>query len=685
MTGMKIIAAVLDTEQLILYKTDGETFSIPQGDPRIRPIIDKITPILNAGGIAEVTLEHFNEFAAFEKKTSGLIKLFRVAKKAVAHLMGSDEEREALKPTTLGQVPTPQTKKAAIDEIMANATPVSSPSYKESDTTSDHTMVAVVGNGASARIVPGVEALKDQMSHSVKLGSTKGVEALVTRLSRVVEKRGHSVQDVLRFLEKGDLPIADDGSIIAYKILKTGSNTPDFPRQDGLFFDCHTGRIPQKVGTEVRVAEHLVDRDRRNDCSNGLHIARRGYLGNFPGDVCVLVRIAPEDVVTVPHNDPNKVRVCAYQILGVIPDAEFRLLRVNRPMTESSECQRLLGMAISGRHAPMIQQVTVTEQQGKGIQVTNLVETSASIAERITAKSQPAPTAVALDDKTVTYATVVDPKDVSQVSKTQKGTSNRVQLATELMSKVSNGDLPFAQRKEAAVTLTAFKKKAKVSYSALGISTVKEEVLKNMLGAKEDPAKPASPKKPVTPAPKPLPTKLAMKVPEPVIPEKVPTKPLTRKEQAGQFAMTMMSSPDMKARQRAAISLMDLKKKSKSSWADLGIMDSKVVEEAVYPSTPNHVSVVAKTSSAPKKTAAVKAKPEQLMSSEKVTKAEPTPALSPRQQEAKRLYDKMSTKLLSAARTAALELRDFKKKSKVSWEALGLPADTRQMIDKLTQ
>ena len=595
MTGMKIIAAVLDTEQLILYKTDGETVSIPQGDPRIRPIIVKITPILNAGGITEITLEHFNEFAAFEKKASGFIKLFRVAKKAVAHLMGSDEEREALKPTTLGQVPTTQTNKAAIDEIMANATPVSSPSYKESDTTSDHTMVAVVGNGASARIVPGVEALKDQMSHSVKLGSTKGVEALVTRLSKVVEKRGHSVQDVLRFLEKGDLPIADDGSIIAYKILQTGSNNTDFPRQSGLFFDCHTGRIPQRVGTEVRVAENLVDRDRRNECSNGLHIARRGYLSNFPGDVCVLVRIAPEDVVTVPHNDPNKVRVCAYQILGLIPDGEFQTLKRNQPMTESSECQRLLGKAISGSHAPMIQQVTVTEQRGKGIQISNLAETSASIAERITAKSQPVPTAVALDDKTVSSAGVVDPKDVSQVSKAQKGTSNRVQLAADLMSKVSNGDLPFAQRKEAAVALAAFKKKAKVGYASLGLSQEQifllGGVLKGALETKEEPAKPVPP--------------------------------------------------------------------------------------------------IAKTSPAPKKAASAKAQPEQKVPSKKVVKAE-TPVKqttgNARQREARRLYDLMAnTRTLSLRTTYARELMVFKKQAKVSWEALGLPADTRQMIDKLTQ
>lgn len=479
MTGIKIIGAVLDTRQLLLYKEDGSTISLPQGDPRIRPIVDQIMPILNAGGVATITLEAFNEYEAFEKKTNGLIKLFRVAKKAVAHLFGSDEDRvdAPVSPMAAGKTPdvNPITNPAsrAVDEIMANATPVSAPQFHESKTTESETMIAVIGEGADAKILPGVEALKGQMAHANKHGSTKGMEALISRLTAIIDagNRGHSVQDVLRFLELGDLPIADDGSIIAYKILRNTPKGGEFKAQEGRFFDCHTGRIPQQVGSYVCVDEHLVDRNRGTECSNGLHIARRQYLGSFPGDVCVLIKLAPEDVVTVPHQDPNKVRVSGYHIIGLIPQTEFQLLRSNRPMTESSECQKLLTQALTGQHVPRLEEVRVMAQQGAKVQITSLVNAKVSVNVE---KTEPIPNAVALPDKgDVKTAEPVDPEQVSQKSQDQRSAPSRTTLAVELSSKVLNKDLPLSQRIEAAEALFALKKRSKVSWNVLGITDEK--------------------------------------------------------------------------------------------------------------------------------------------------------------------------------------------------------------------
>ncbi|MEL2330844.1 hypothetical protein, partial [Klebsiella pneumoniae] len=86
-------------------------------------------------------------------------------------------------------------------------------------------------------------------------------------------------------------PIADDGCIVIYKLLlKDGPSD----HKEFSYRDIHSQKVPQSVGTLVCMNESLVDPDRRNECSNGLHVARRQYLGNFSGNVCVLAKVAPE-------------------------------------------------------------------------------------------------------------------------------------------------------------------------------------------------------------------------------------------------------------------------------------------------------------------------------------------------------------------------------------------------------
>jgi hypothetical protein len=714
MTGkIEILGAVVDTQQLILYKADGTKIYIPQGDPRIRGIIDQIMPILNAGGVAEISLEPANEYAAFEKKTNGLVRLFRVAKKAIAHLVGSDADREAVEPMAIGQVTTAPknngVKADTIDEIMANAVPVSSEDFKESETKEDHTMVAVVGTGKEAKLVPGVEALKGQMSHANKLGSTKGVEALITRLGNVAQNRGHSVQDVLRFLEKGDLPVADDGSIIAYKILTRSSYNKDHKAAEGVYFDCHTQKIPQKVGSYVCVAEELVDRNRRNECSNGLHIARRGYLGSFSGDVCVLTKIAPEDVVTVPHNDPNKVRVCGYHIIGLIPDDEFQKLKRNLPMTDSSECRRLLDSAITGKHVGRLEQVQVTEQKGGGIVITTAMPGIGMGKKPLPKPSEPAlekniaPQAVALDDKTVPGNTAgpsvsVDPKAVSKQVQDQKSQTqpSRAQLAAELVGRMANGDLPNSERKNAAEALVALKKKSKVSYGALGLTpaqvTTMEQTLKGNIAQKVEQV--AVPKLVLKPAPEPAPF------------PKSTAAPLSRGEQAAYLVKTMNSSIAVHARINAAKQLVELKKKSKVGWAGLNVStkDANTALDLASDTTPPAppeptVQAVAKAIlQAPKKVSkpSSKKKVKRTTPKQPVTKVVVVSATSllapsaqpkdgPRQVEAKRLYATMTNAAnkVSVRKSSASELLRHKKSSKVSWTALGLSQDMSKQIEDL--
>lgn len=481
----KVIAMVVDTKMITLYRPDGSKIEIPQGSPNIRNIVDTVLPIVNAGGIAEVDLggavTPSNPYREFESMASGLVRFFRVAKKVVAPLLTEimeelekEEGAEAptVTPMTVGSVPASSpapspaptqqpiasdaprpAMAAAVDEIINNAE--STESLTDRSLGDDETVVAVVGDKA----IPGVEQLAGQFSYSARLKNTKGVENLIKRMAVIADKRMHSVQDLLRFLEKADLPIADDGSIIAYKSLNS--------RKNGVFVDCHTNSVKQRIGSFVIVDEKYVDKNRRNECSNGLHIARRAYLRNFGGDVLTLCKIEPEDVIVVPHNDPNKVRVCAYHIIAKLDEESRSLIMRDKPMTKGSKGAKVLADAIAGRHIGRVEEVRINGPKGKDVTITPLTERSEAKAA-VKAKPKPTTKHTALDDlKIVGEKSSVDPKKVA--AEQAKGISPRIQKARDLMAVIDDSS-DYHHRKAAALKLIEHKKKSKVSWANLGIS-----------------------------------------------------------------------------------------------------------------------------------------------------------------------------------------------------------------------
>jgi hypothetical protein len=524
----RIVAAVIDTRVLTLYREDGSTIEIAQGDERVRAIIEQVMPVINAGETAIVDIDKLNNnYKQFEEKASGMIRLFRVAKKAVAGIFA---EVPVVQEGVYGPVPqrSSQPSMEAVDEIMAGAISVRDADFKESDTTEDHTVIAIVtGDDGVARIIPGAENLKEQFKYSARNGSTKGVENLLKRMAAVIDNRQHSVEDLLRFLQHGDLPIADDGSIIAYKILR---NDPD--DQEG-FVDCHTRKVRQRVGSYVCVNEDLVDKNRRNECSNGLHIARRGYIGNFSGDVVTMCKIAPEDVITVPHGDANKVRVCGYHILFKLNAETYSKLSSNKPATDVPETAKLLSKAIAGSHPKPIEEVRITASYGGGVEIT-----PTAYGKSIMPKSQTAHTA--LDDEI--HKVAVNPLDVSKVLEAIRETGTRKEQIAALMNVVSTGTK--AEAYTASLDILALKKAAKQSWAALGI----DEAAQQLLATVSQPIPNADP------VPTPAPAVLEL------------DKPMTNPEKARE----MFINEDW-------ADLVTFKKSKKKSWSNLGFSPAEQI------------------------------------------------------------------------------------------------------------
>lgn len=450
---ISVVAAVVDVRKLTLYKPDGTTYVIPQGDPRVARILAEVTPVLAPadGSIATVDISQENHYSNYEKKSGGLIKLFRVARNLLNTLFPDEPAKAA--PGVVGQLPTPQVHnmQAAIADIMQNAIPASHPDFSDEGTDGQHATHTIVAE-VDGVLVPGVENLKSQMINATGIGgSTVGLDNFMKRMASVVDKRQHSVQDLLNFMKRGDLPVADDGCIVIYKALR---------RRGEGYVDIHSGNVPQKIGSFVHMDESLVDHDRRNECSNGLHVARRQYLSGFPGDVCVLAKVRPEDAIAVPSYDANKMRVCGYHILFELSPEDYKSVMNNKPFTTGAAAQKMLGAVMSGNHVGIMEYVKITGQRGTGIQITagEAAPEKALVPDR---------NATAISESPEESAPVVPVLDVvAQVAaiKAQSRAEKAQGLYVEYTDTTNETDA-----KRAAQALMDFKRNAKVSWATLGL------------------------------------------------------------------------------------------------------------------------------------------------------------------------------------------------------------------------
>jgi hypothetical protein len=482
---IKIVAAVVDTTQVTFYKQDGSTLNMLQGDPRLATIIRQITPVCARGEVAEVDLDFFaydtaKIFTDYEYRSAGVVKFFRVAKNKLASFFSSVVE--LVEPTVIGLVdtttlvPTPAAPKAitqiasAIEEIMAHAKPVSAgidrAALEATDDTAE-TIVAVMGN----TVIPDAHKLESQFKRSNEQKHTVGMQNFMKRVAATADKRSHSVQDLMRFMQRGDLPVAEDGCIVIYKVLRKRvlSGHPKF-----TYVDCHSKKVPQRVGTYVHMDENMVDMNRRNECSNGLHVARRAYIRGFSGDVVTICKVRPEDVIAVPEHDANKMRVCGYHILSELPESDYALLKANKPIA-SAEGLQLLAEALAGQHSAADTEVKITGNMGSSVVVTKRLAPTPKAAKQVEAMPDVAPTVLETEDPAHVAEKVnirAVSAEVSEVVATGKGRAEQAQKYLDLWKSAKGQDkLSWAK------TLHDFKRSKKVGWDKLGITAAQAQAI----------------------------------------------------------------------------------------------------------------------------------------------------------------------------------------------------------------
>jgi hypothetical protein len=143
------------------------------------------------------------------------------------------------------------------------------------------------------------------------------MEKLATNLSTSARQ---NLWKWIEALGEDGLTLTDDGDILGYKGVQDTEDNLSVSRGEETVYvndEPHTGHIPNPVGAVVWMDRSLVDPERSNACSVGLHVGTFEYAKNFGNGKWLLVKVNPRDVVEVPRDSSNqKMRVCRYEVIS---------------------------------------------------------------------------------------------------------------------------------------------------------------------------------------------------------------------------------------------------------------------------------------------------------------------------------------------------------------------------------
>lgn len=129
-----------------------------------------------------------------------------------------------------------------------------------------------------------------------------------------------SREHLFHFIDANGLQVTPEGDIVLYKGTKEdGKSThAGYGIVDGVEFK--NAYLQNALGSVVEIPRSMVDVNRYEECSTGLHVGAFEYVtgkhaGTWPRMWTVLVN--PRDVVAVPHDfKSSKIRVVRYKIVG---------------------------------------------------------------------------------------------------------------------------------------------------------------------------------------------------------------------------------------------------------------------------------------------------------------------------------------------------------------------------------
>ena len=153
-------------------------------------------------------------------------------------------------------------------------------------------------------------SLIEKIISSIKEGDDN-VNKYVFFLEDALRNDKNSYNEMWDFIKHNAIKIHDNGAIIGYKKVTVGA--------DGKLYDSYTNTVPNDPGTLVQMPRHLVNDNKSETCSYGLHVGSINYVRNFSGNQIVKVLVAPANVVSVPTDyNGQKMRCSEYFVLETL-------------------------------------------------------------------------------------------------------------------------------------------------------------------------------------------------------------------------------------------------------------------------------------------------------------------------------------------------------------------------------
>jgi hypothetical protein len=151
------------------------------------------------------------------------------------------------------------------------------------------------------------------------------------------------VNELFNFMVHKNLPITDEGCLIAWKGVKkhTGAAFTDYAGRlvcTGDLVDCWTGRMRNNPGDVNTMERHQVANNPNNPCGPGLHCGELSYAKGWAEDAILMVEINPADVVSIPIDSScKKMRACQIKVLSIYNDKLNEVEKLKYVVTSSEE------------------------------------------------------------------------------------------------------------------------------------------------------------------------------------------------------------------------------------------------------------------------------------------------------------------------------------------------------------
>lgn len=120
-------------------------------------------------------------------------------------------------------------------------------------------------------------------------------------------------------------PLSLDGDILAYKKVRSDwtSVNKGYGIVNGVIYQ--NDHLNNSVGNVVSMPRDKVNANPDEGCSYGLHVGSLKYVESFTGDIVLIVKVDPKDVVSVPKDcSYQKIRVCKYEVVAEFDGNEIK-------------------------------------------------------------------------------------------------------------------------------------------------------------------------------------------------------------------------------------------------------------------------------------------------------------------------------------------------------------------------